>query len=1107
MPQRRREMHSDQILNFGEEINQEVDFTNIFNVGPAIAKAKADSISDGLIMSLSNRGKVDIEYIADLCQKKKHEVIDELKGSIYQNPLTWNERMEDGWETKEEYLSGNLRKKLIEAERANAIYPETFDSNIDALREMLEDVRGLTAEDIFVTLGSPWLPTDVVEDFIKFLLKAYSVKVTHDLITGTWSVETYVYNALDTVTYGTHRMRAKHIIESTLNQSNINITDPVYDDSEHKNKRVKNEKETLLALEKQKLILAKFHEWIFANDARKRRLESIYNTIYCTNFVRLYDGSFLKFPDLNPKVNLFDYQKNAVARIIFAPNTLLAHDVGSGKTYEMIAAAHELKRMGLSKKNLIAVPNDIVNQWENLYKEMYPHANILVVRPRDFTPSKKEDTLLKIKNNDYDSIIMPYSVFDKIELSPDYYKKKLYTTIERKCKSVVNNPQSATSTAVRHYRQYRKEGYLESMESKIGEREEGVIYFDDLEIDRFFLDECHNYKNVTIDTNISALGINTTGSKKCDDMMDKVHYVQKMHNGGGVIFASGTPITNSITDIYNIQRYLQEGELELLKIRNFNSWIANYAERVDRFEIDVDTSKCRMVRRYADFKNLPELTSLLSNIADFHHISKEGDLPEFNGYTNVVVEHRPEFMEFLKDISLRADLVRTHKPRLLREKTSDEDKDVFDNMLNITTDGRKAALDIRLFDTSIPFDKRSKVYACAVNLKRIYDETDSFKGTQLVFCDISTPKDDFNIYDELKIILMKMGIPDEEIGFIHDATTDKKRNALFQLVNDGKVRILLGSSFKLATGVNVQNRLIAIHHIDVPWRPSDMVQREGRILRQGNTNKEVYIYRYICENSFDAYSWQILESKQIFIAKLLNNQLDTRAAKDIDDSVLNYAEVKALAVGNPLIEERVNTQNKLSRLMLVHSASIARKEKIRQTLSNIDSNKERWELEIQNAKKDLKASKLKENQEELTEEERRVLREHIHQTLFFGNSDKEVEVATYRGFKILASPRSYDSENVFVYLMGNQKYYVRLGTSSMGYITRINNFIDNLTKYIEDLEKRYQDNMNYYKTGKAELAKKDDYQKEITQLQDELAKIDEKLRKENICDESETKTK
>ena len=1045
----------------GEEINQEVDFTNIFNNGININKV--DSISDGLVLSLTNHGKVDIQYIADLCQKETSEVLQELRGSIFQNPNTWNENPNEGWETKEEYLSGNLRKKLIEAEIASKSYPGVFDENIDVLREMIEEAKGLSSDEIFVTLGSPWVPTDIIEDFVKHLLKAFNVSVHHDLQTGTWSVESYVYNALDTVTYGTNRMRAKHIIESTLNQSNIAITDPVYDPISQKTKRVKNEKQTLLVLEKQKLILEKFHEWIFINEARKHRLEDIYNKLYCTNFVRLYDGSFLKFPDLNPNIHLFDYQKNAIARIIFSPNTLLAHDVGSGKTYEMIAAAHELKRMGLSKKNLIVVPNDIVNQWESLYKEMYPNASILVVRPKDFTPLRKELTLSKIKEEDYDAIIMPYSSFDKISLSPDFYRIKLYKEIEENKKTILYKEDGLTSVSKRNYRKYHKHGYLESMEQKIGEREEGVTYFEDLEIDRLFLDECHNYKNVTIDTNIVALGISTEGSKKCDDMMDKVHYVQKMHNGSGVIFASGTPITNSITDIYNIQRYLQEGELEVLKLRNFNSWISNYAEKVDRFEIDVDTSKCRMVRRYSDFKNLPELTSLLSNIADFHHISKDNDLPEFNGYTNVVVEHRPEFLEFLNDISKRADLVRAHKPRLIRPRESEDEKDVYDNMLNITTDGRKAALDIRLFNPYLPFDKRSKVYVCSENVKKIYDKTNSFKGTQLIFCDISTPKDTFNMYDEIKMVLMRMGIPDEEIAFIHDATSDKKRNELFQLVNDGKIRVLIGSSFKLATGVNVQNRLIAIHHIDVPWRPSDMVQREGRILRQGNTNDEVYIYRYICENSFDAYSWQILESKQIFISKLLNNQLDTRIAKDIDDSVLDYAEVKALAVGDPLIERRVNAQNRLSRLLLINSASIARKEKIRQTLANIEKNKNLWLEEIEDCKKDIALSKKKENQEfEIGDEDRKAMREEIYQALFFGNSNEEKSVMKYRGFDIIVSPKQYDADNVFVYIQGNHKYYLKLGSSSLGYITRINNFINNLPNHLEELQARFKDNMHYY---------------------------------------------
>ncbi len=1091
-------MHNSQdLITSNVDFNQEVDFSNIFTPDQNDNNIKPDSISDGLILSLSNRGKVDIPYICEICQTDKYQVIQELRGSIFQNPNTWNEQIDQGWETKEEYLSGNLRKKLIEAELAEKNYPSVFSDNINVLTETLRRQPGISASEIFITLGSPWVPTDVIEDFIKYLLRVCYARVSHDLNTGTWSVDATAYNSLDTVTYGTNRMSARHIIESTLNQSNITITDAYYDFNK-KVKRVKNEKETLLALEKQKLILEKFHHWVFSNDTRKRRLENIYNTLYCTNFARIYDGSFLKLPDLNKDVQLFDYQKNAVARIIFSPNTLLAHDVGSGKTYEMIAAAHELKRMGLSNKNLIVVPNDIVNQWESLYKEMYPKANILVVRAKDFTPGKKNLTLTKIKDNDYDSIIIPYSSFDKIPLSPDFYRMALYQEIEDNNASIRSSQSTRTSIVVRNYRKYHKHGYLEEMEAKIGQREEGVIYFEDLNIDRLFLDECHNYKNATIDTNISALGINVTGSKKCDDMMDKVHYVQRKHNGGGIIFASGTPITNSITDIYNIQRYLQEGELALLKLRNFNSWIANYAEMVDRFEIDVDTSKCRMVRRYADFKNLPELTSLLSNIADFHHIEKDKDLPEFKGYTDVVVPHRPEFIKFLQDISKRADLVRSHKPRLLKEADTYCDKNSYDNMLNITTDGRKAALDIRLINQRIRFDKRCKAYYCAYNVKKLYDNTSDNKGTQLIFCDISTPKDSFNIYDELKSLLIKMGVPSEEIGFVHDATTDKKRNELFKLVNDGKIRVLIGSSFKLATGVNVQNRLIAIHHIDVPWRPSDMVQREGRIIRQGNTNKEIYIYRYICENSFDAYSWQILESKQIFISRLLNNQLDVRQAEDLDDSVLNYAEVKALAVGDPLIEQRVNTQNRLSRLLLVNSASIAKKEKLRQTLAAIDNNKHIWEEEIANAKKDLEVSLLPENKDyELDDDSKKAFRESLYGALFDAFNDKEKLITTYRGFKVVVSPKQYDAENLFVYLQCHNKYYIKLGSSPLGYLIRINNFINGLSKHIDELTEQYEKNMNYYKVGKKELARKDDYQEEIIKLQQELARIDAQLNKEN----------
>ena len=488
---------------------------------------------------------------------------------------------------------------------------------------------------------------------------------------------------------------------------------------------------------------------------------------------------------------------------------------------------------------------------------------------------------------------------------------------------------------------------------------------------------------------------------------------------------------------------------------------------------------------------------MLSNIADFHHIEKDKDLPEFNGYTDVVVSQRPEFVNFLKDISVRADLVRSRKPRLIKEAEHEGEKNQYDNMLNITNDGRKAALDIRLIDPALPFDERCKAYECASNVKELYDKANDFKGTQLVFCDISTPKDSFNVYDELKAILMDMGIPSEEIGFIHDATTDKKRAQLFKLVNEGKIRVLIGSSFKLATGVNVQNKLIAIHHLDVPWRPSDMVQREGRIIRQGNTNKEIYIYRYICENSFDAYSWQILEGKQIFISRLLNNQLDMRQAKDLDDAVLNYAEVKALAVGNPLIEKRVNTQNKLSRLILINSASIARKEKLRQTLATIRNNKKDWEQEIEEVTEDLKFSKKRENREkELSDYEKQEFREKIYKALFHSSNNDEKVLMYYRGFKIVVSPKQYDADNLFIYLEGKRRYYIKLGNSPMGYLIRINNFINKLEDYLKGLKTRFNSNMDYYKQGSFELAKKDSYSEEITKLKQELKRIDDMLIKE-----------
>ena len=897
----------DDDFSFGVE--GEMDFSSLFSNTPIVDESDVSSTSDALILSLTTYGCVDIEYISKVTNKTMEDVIKELKGSIFQNPLTWDEVYYKGWETKEEYLSGNLRQKYRDAEIANKKYVSVFDDNLEAIKSISNDNANITIDELYFTLGSPWIPEEFIRKFIAQLIgwNEEYIEIRHDHSTGTWSIHShddffkfsYLYEK-----YSTDRMPCFKIIEKTLNQSPIGIYDKKTGSyyEEAKKTSIKNEEETLLALEKQRLILKEFKNWVYSNDEIKHELVNIYNEKYCQNYKRFYPGEILTFPELSPNIQLFDYQKDAVARIIFSKNTLLAHDVGSGKTYEMIAAAHELKRMKISKKNLFVVPNSILNQWKKIYLEMYPNAKLLIVDQRNFTPIKRLNTLKMMKDNDYDSILMSYSSFEMLELSPDFYKEKLEEEFSEKRSASANTKTNTryVSTAANNTKAYAKKF------AQIGVRDPDMIYFEDLEIDRLFVDESHNFKNISLGTDIKVLGINASGSKKCNTMLDKVRYVQRTHNGGGVIFATATPITNSISDIFVIQKYLQDGDLEMLNLSSFNAWLANYAEMQVGFEIDVDTSKFRMANRYSKFHNIPELSSLLSNIIDFHHIDKDKDLPEFNGYIDIVTKPNHKFKEFLEDISVRADDVRHRKPRLLVEGNSKGEGKMYDNMLVITSDGRKAALDLRLVDQNAGYNYDYKVNVCARNVYEIYNKTESFKGTQLVFCDVSTPKSTFNIYDEMKKVLVNLGIKDEEIQFIHDFNSNTAREKLFKAVNEGTVRVLLGSTFKLGTGVNVQERLYAIHHIDIPWRPSDITQRDGRIIRLGNTNKEVFIYRYILKNSFDAYSWQLLETKQNFIYKLLNNSIFIRDASDIDDTTLNYAEVKALAIGNPLLKERKN---------------------------------------------------------------------------------------------------------------------------------------------------------------------------------------------------------
>ncbi len=1074
-----------------------LDWSNPFYADERATGIYIENISDALVKSLTTLGKVDIEFIASVTGNNYKTVINALKGSIYQNPLTWNECFYQGWETADEYLSGNLMQKWKTAKKANRKYNGYFRDNVKAIESVLPPT--VATEDIYITLGSPWVPSDIIDDFIEHLFGGYTtywgdskrtreyLSVKHDELTGTWEIPQktrYQHGVTDTEAYGTSRLEALYILEKTLNMKTVAVKDEVKCPTNASGvKRVINKEETLLALEKQQKMIKEFQDWVWKDEERKERLERIFENKYSCVRRRIFDGSFLTFPDLSSNVTLFPYQKNAVARILFTPNTLLAHDVGSGKTYIMIASGMELRRMGLSKKNLYVVPNNIVGQWQKIFLEMYPDAKILTVDPKSFVPSKRETVLEKIRDEEFDGIIMAYSCFEQIPLSQEFYIDELQD-MKEKVNDLLNDSKKVTKSLSNKKEKLEKQ--LAELATTLDNIDCGV-FFDELGISRLYVDEAHNYKNVPIETKAdNVLGITRRGSKKCKDMLDKVRVVQK--SGGGVVMATGTPITNSITDAFIMQRYLQNGELGLLDLQNFDSWIGMFAEKSTEFEIDVDTSNYRLATRFSKFHNLPELTTLFSQIADFHHIDKINGIPEFEGYSDALIGKTQSFEKYLKNISSRADTVRKG---VVSKR--------MDNMLKITTDGRKAALDIRLVDPNEQFTQQSKVFRCAENVFDIYLKTD---GTQLVFCDTSTPKSSFNMYDELKRLLIKKGILPSEIAFVHDATTEAKRNTLFKMMRGGEIRVLIGSTFKLGIGVNVQDKLIAIHHLDVPWRPADMTQREGRILRQGNKNAKVQIFRYITEGSFDAYSWQLLETKQGFITSLLSGSYTQRSGSDVDDAVLNYAEIKALAVGNPLIKKRVETANALSRYYTLQRKLVETRIRLDKELKELPSKIEHQKMLVEKAIRDKQCyDEYLKNLPVLATiadksceaERRKLLREKLFDAVKNNElQPKETTVFEYCGFKIIL-PANMTKGKPFVWLEREGKYYVELGDTEVGGLIRIDNYLNNFDKHIDELKKKLYDLSERKKGIQKELGNDENYSDVIAELKEKLAEIDDKL--------------
>lgn len=1042
------------------------------------------SISQALRLCLDNKGKIDMDYISKLTGVENTNA---LVGLIFFDPES------ESWVTADDYLSGNIMRKLEAAKAANG--NGRFAKNITALESVLPPKP--EADDIYVSIGSCWIPPEIYDQFIEYMFgekyKNYSPwlrnarkkesAIIYESITGQWVLprKNDWYDRRDitvNITYGGHGYNALDIIERTLNHQNIVVRDALGNvSSSH----------TASILDKQEKLNEKFRSWIWSDPIRKEKLVDIYYKRFCCIRRRRFDGSYLTFPGMFKDIELYPYQLAAVEKMLFTKNVLLAHDVGSGKTYEMIAAAMKLRSWDRSGKNMFLVPNNIVGQWAEIFRKMYPDAKILTVEPKSFTPNLRQSVLKDIRDNDYDGIIIAYSSFDLITplsniCALENKKKKLETA----CSAYSNNYASRKIPK-------KLRGQLDKTEKQIcALRTEILDYdgicFDELGITRLFVDEAHNFKNLPISTNQQVMGINSSGSKKCSKLLEKIRCIQD--NGGDIVFATGTPLTNSITDAFVLQKYLQEDELEQLGISNFDSWTSLFAHPVTDFEIDLDTKTYRQATRFSQFHNLPELTSLMSLVSDYHRVdNKTNGIPDHSGRINMLVPKTKEFIELLDEISMRLNSIRSGA--VSRSK---------DCLLKICVDARKAALDMRLYKIGAAFIEQSKIARCAEKIANIYFRTANQKSTQLVFSDMFHSKSGFDLYDALINRLIELRVNENEIAVVHEADTDSQRSKLFKAVREGDIRVLIGSTMKLGTGVNVQDRLVALHHLDVPWRPADMTQREGRILRQGNTNDKIYIYRYIAEGSFDAYSWQLLEKKASFITDFLAGTYSQRTAEDIDDTVLDFATAKGLAADDPRVKERVEIENRLMRLKTLQRSFTEQRIMLRQQLGEIPQQEKHLRELIEMYRKDNNTytvwcsthprSKRRSNKEAKA---RNAIREFI--TAAIRNNNQTLRtLMQYHGFSIVLPP--VKDEKPYLLVKGVGSYRVEINAdaeNATNYLLRIDNVLASLNDRICKVNNQLVELESTKAKIEAELLKPNPFAKQIKDAEFKLRQLDEDL--------------
>ena len=1089
-----------EILDENGNLARKADMFTKRTIKPKTEITSVDNANDALIVSLSEKARVDINFMQKLCNMDMDKMLKDLEGEIFNVP-EYGEP--NHWVTADEYLSGNVREKLKIAEHF-AETDERFNVNVKYLKEV--QPKDLSASEISVRLGSTWIPPEDIKVFIEYLLNpsnyaCQNINVHYNEATSEWWIEgkNYdKYNIKATNTYGTGRASAYKIIEDSLNLKDTRIYD-YYEDENGKRVAELNKKETAIAQAKQEQIKLAFEEWIWKDPERRERLTKVYNERFNSIRPREYDGSHISFDGMNPEITLRKHQVNAIARILYGGNTLLAHEVGAGKTFEMVAAAMESKRLGLCNKSLFVVPNHIVEQFGQEFLQLYPSANVLVTTKKDFETANRKKFCSRIATGDYDAIIISHSQFEKIPMSVE----RQVTIIQKQIEDITLGIQDLKNNNGERFSIKQMEKTRKSLEARLAKlndtsRKDDVVTFEELGVDRIFVDEAHYYKNLFLYTKMRNVGgIAQTEAQKSSDLFMKCRYLDELTGGKGVIFATGTPISNSMVELYTMQRYLQYGELEKRHLQQFDAWASTFGETVTAIELSPEGTGYRAKTRFAKFFNLPELMALFKEVADIQTSEMLNlPVPKAN-YHNVVIEPSEIQKELVKDLSERAEKIRN---RMVDSSV--------DNMLKITNDGRKLALDQRLTNDMLEDFEHSKVATCADNIYSIWDKTSEDKSAQLVFCDLSTPHNDgkFNVYDDLKTKLIDRGIPEEEIAFIHDANTDARKQELFNKVRRGQVRVLIGSTQKMGAGTNCQDRLIALHDLDCPWRPSDLIQRSGRIIRQGNKNPEVDIYRYVTEGTFDAYLYQLVENKQRFISQIMTSKTPVRFAEDIDETALSYAEIKALAAGNPDIIEKTELDTQVAKLKLLKQNYLSEKYALEDKVIKYYPNEiKRLENRIEDMKEDIEVFNNNNTPDNSFEKmnikgtdftERKEAGEKIIEICKSMTNPEPLEIGEYKGFKIILSFDTMDRK-FYASMKNNLSYKTELGSDPSGNITRIDNALNGIETRLSSVENNLEDTKKNYESAKKEIEKPFPQEEELKTKSKRLDELNIKLNLNN----------